>query len=240
MPLRLDLIETCLCLHSSRIRRFQPARIAAVNPVGKHNLVDQYTSVHLSSYQYYVPVCTAPNRSCTALYLLVPFLYRLVPFLYRSCTTLYLLVPFLYRLVPSCTVIVLPCTSCTVLVPPCTILYHLVPSCTILVQSCTYWYIPVRANIGLYKLVRTICTKKADSCMEITTSWVIPVHTVLYRFTGFQMKLRMELVKLSGCITGRLGCTWPITSYAIGGTATLAQRYSIMPASTAARTRPQG
>ena len=48
----------------------------------------------------------------------------------------------------------------------------------------------------------------------------------------------MELVELSGHTTGRLGYVWPTTAYAIGGTATLALRYSIISASTAARTRP--
>ena len=48
-----------------------------------------------------------------------------------------------------------------------------------------------------------------------------------------------ELDELSGPITGRLGYTWPTTAYAIGGTETLALRYSIISASTAARTRPQ-
>ena len=55
----------------------------------------------------------------------------------------------------------------------------------------------------------------------------------------FRHKRRMELVELSGRTTGRLGYTWPTTAYAIGGTATLALRYSIIPATTAARTRPQ-
>ena len=40
----------------------------------------------------------------------------------------------------------------------------------------------------------------------------------------------MELDELSGRTTGRLGYTWPTTAYAIGGTATLALRYSIIPA----------
>ena len=50
----------------------------------------------------------------------------------------------------------------------------------------------------------------------------------------------MELDELSGRITSRLGYTWPTTAYAIGGTATLALRYSIISATTAARTRPPG
>ena len=49
----------------------------------------------------------------------------------------------------------------------------------------------------------------------------------------FRHKRRMELVELSGRITGRLGYTWPTTAYAIGGTATLALRYSIISVSTA-------
>ena len=58
----------------------------------------------------------------------------------------------------------------------------------------------------------------------------------------FRHKRLMELDELSGRITGRLGYTWPTTAYAIGGTATLALalRYSIISATTAARTRPQG
>ena len=55
----------------------------------------------------------------------------------------------------------------------------------------------------------------------------------------FRHKRRMELVELSGRTTGRLGYTWPTKDYAIGGTAMLALRYSIISASTAARTRPQ-
>ena len=51
-------------------------------------------------------------------------------------------------------------------------------------------------------------------------------------------KRRMELVELSGRTTGRLGYTWLTTAHAIGGTATLALRYSIISASAAARTRP--
>ena len=53
-------------------------------------------------------------------------------------------------------------------------------------------------------------------------------------------KRRMELVELLGRTTGRLGSTWPTTAYAIGGTATLALRYSIISATAAARTRPPG
>ena len=59
------------------------------------------------------------------------------------------------------------------------------------------------------------------------------------RMCLFRHKRRMELVELSGRTTGRLGYTWSTTAYAIGGTATLALRYSIIPASTALHTRPQ-
>ena len=55
----------------------------------------------------------------------------------------------------------------------------------------------------------------------------------------FRHKRLMELDELSGRTTGRLGHTWPTTVYAIGGTATLALRYSIISATAAARTRPQ-
>ena len=55
----------------------------------------------------------------------------------------------------------------------------------------------------------------------------------------FRHKRLLELVELSGRITGRLGYTWPTTAYAIGGTASLALRYSIISATAAARTRPQ-
>ena len=55
----------------------------------------------------------------------------------------------------------------------------------------------------------------------------------------FRHKRLMELDELSGRTTGRLGHTWPTTAYAIGGTATLALRYSIISATAAARTRPQ-
>ena len=60
----------------------------------------------------------------------------------------------------------------------------------------------------------------------------------LARRRGVSTRL-MELVELSGRITGRLGYTWPTTAYVIGGTATLALRYSIISASATARTRPQ-
>ena len=56
----------------------------------------------------------------------------------------------------------------------------------------------------------------------------------------FRHKRLMELDEQSGRTTGRLGYTWPTTAYAIGGTATLALRYSIISATAAARTRPQG
>ena len=52
-------------------------------------------------------------------------------------------------------------------------------------------------------------------------------------------KRLMELDELSGRTTGRLGHTWPTKAYAIGGTATLALRYSIISATAAASTRPQ-
>ena len=57
----------------------------------------------------------------------------------------------------------------------------------------------------------------------------------------FRHKRRMELDEQSGRTTGRLGYTWPTTAYAIGGSAALALRYSIISASesAAARTRPQ-
>ena len=55
----------------------------------------------------------------------------------------------------------------------------------------------------------------------------------------FRHKRRMELVELSGRTTGRLGYTWPTTAYAIRGPATLELRYSILPATFAARPRPQ-
>ena len=54
----------------------------------------------------------------------------------------------------------------------------------------------------------------------------------------FRHKRRRELVELSGRITGRLGYTWPTTAYAIGGTATLALRYSIV-SQTHCRPRPE-
>ena len=57
----------------------------------------------------------------------------------------------------------------------------------------------------------------------------------------FRHKRLMELDELSGRTTGRLGHTWPTTTYAIiiGGTETLALRYSLISATAAARTRPQ-
>ena len=58
----------------------------------------------------------------------------------------------------------------------------------------------------------------------------------------FRHKRRMELDELLGRTTGRLrlGHTWPTTAYAIGGTATLALRYSIISATAAASTHPPG
>ena len=56
----------------------------------------------------------------------------------------------------------------------------------------------------------------------------------------FRHKRRMELVELSGRTTGRLGYTRRPEPYAIGGTATLAQRCSIISATAAARTLPPG
>ena len=65
-------------------------------------------------------------------------------------------------------------------------------------------------------------------------------QTMYYPRQLFRHKRLMELDELSGRITGRLRYTWPTTAYAIGGTATLALRYSIISATTAARTHPQG
>ena len=61
-------------------------------------------------------------------------------------------------------------------------------------------------------------------------------------FASRLVSRRTELVELSGRTTGRLRYTWPTTAYAIGRhqRATLALRYSIISATTAARTRPQG
>ena len=67
----------------------------------------------------------------------------------------------------------------------------------------------------------------------------IVVHKKSYMF---RHKRLMELDELSGRITGRLGYTWPTTAYVIGRhrRATLAPQYSIISATTADRTRPQG
>ena len=56
---------------------------------------------------------------------------------------------------------------------------------------------------------------------------------------AFRHKRLKKLDELAGRTPGRLGYTWPTTAYAIGGTATLALRYSIISASAAAHTRPQ-
>ena len=50
----------------------------------------------------------------------------------------------------------------------------------------------------------------------------------------FRHKRLTELDEQSGRTTGRLEYTWPTTAYAIGGTATLALRYSIISASATA------
>ena len=49
----------------------------------------------------------------------------------------------------------------------------------------------------------------------------------------FRHTRRLELDEQSGRTAGRLGCTGPATAYAIGGTAELALRYSIISSSTA-------
>ena len=56
----------------------------------------------------------------------------------------------------------------------------------------------------------------------------------------FRHKRLMELDELSGRTTGRLRYSWPTTAYGIGGMATLALQNSIISATAAARTRPQG
>ena len=76
-----------------------------------------------------------------------------------------------------------------------------------------------------------------------TTSYVMTYDIAGHKESYmFRHKRLMELDKLSGRITGRLRYTWPTTAYAIGRhqRATLALRYSIISATTAARTRPQG
>ena len=55
----------------------------------------------------------------------------------------------------------------------------------------------------------------------------------------FRRTRRMELDEQSGRTTGRLGYTGLTTAHAIGGTAALALRYSIISSSTAASTRHQ-
>ena len=62
------------------------------------------------------------------------------------------------------------------------------------------------------------------------------LYSALTAWSLFRHKRRMELVELSGRTTGRLGYTWPTTAYAVGGTATLLLRYSIITATTAAST----
>ena len=83
---------------------------------------------------------------------------------------------------------------------------------------------------------RTRWRPRPRQCMCATAD-AAPKLAAQTRFL-FRHKSQMELVELSGRTTGRLGYTWPTTGYAIGGTATLALRYSIISASTAARTRP--
>ena len=79
---------------------------------------------------------------------------------------------------------------------------------------------------------RTRWRPRPRQCMCATAD-AAPKLAAQTRFL-FRHKSQMELVELSGRTTGRLG----YTCYAIGGTATLALRYSIISASTAARTRP--
>ena len=76
-------------------------------------------------------------------------------------------------------------------------------------------------------------------CVEVLACVMDPMQVFPAGRAVFQHKRRMELVELSGRTTRRLGYNWPTTAYAIGGTAPLALRYSIIPATTAARTRPQ-
>ena len=61
----------------------------------------------------------------------------------------------------------------------------------------------------------------------------ITVAPIVVLAVVFRHKRRMELDELSGHTTGRLGYTWLTTAYAIGGTAALALRCSIISASTA-------
>ena len=76
-----------------------------------------------------------------------------------------------------------------------------------------------------------------------TTSYVMTYDIVVHKKSYmFHHKRLMELDELSGRITGRLGYTWPTTAYTIGRhrRATVAPQYSIISATTADRTRPQG
>ena len=91
-------------------------------------------------------------------------------------------------------------------------------------------------HAGFPRRATLAAPKKGWPCTEETPSGAAPTSPP----EGvFRHKRLMELDELSGRTTGRLGYTWPTTAYAIGGTATLALRYSIISASTAARTRPQ-
>ncbi len=87
------------------------------------------------------------------------------------------------------------------LVPSCTALYCLVQPCTVLVQSGTRLYILVRTAEIWIMSVHTSMYQKAEFGTEIGTSRYIPVPTVLYRCTGFQMENQFEVTRkaLWGC-----------------------------------------
>ncbi len=96
----------------------------------------------------------------------------------QSFTSLYLLELFLFHLVQSCTAV-----------------YHLVQPCTVLVQGGTRLYILVHTAEIWIMSVHTGVYQKDEFGTEIGTSLYIPVHTVLYRCTGFQM-LKSQLEAL--------------------------------------------
>ena len=82
-------------------------------------------------------------------------------------------------------------------------------------------------HAGFPRLATLVALKGERPYTKETTSGASPPEGVL------RCMRHMELDEQPGRTTGRLGYTGPTTAYAIGGTAALALRYSIISSSTA-------
>ncbi len=97
----------------------------------------------------------------------------------------------MYCFTDSCTAMYL---HVLFLVQSCTTLYHLVPPCTMTVQDSTYWYIPVRKDLGIFyvstywyvpfEVSRTAMSPEAYVPGCTSTYFLVQPYT---RCTGFQM-----------------------------------------------------